>query len=85
MSLLGHSTFKNFILIETLLHNPIVHVFVDTLNETFNKPGSIKQKPHFTAQIKYLYIVELYHAESIPYLGKDLVLVYLFSFTIDNI
>ena len=31
ISLLGHGTFKNFILVEALLHNPIVHVFVDTL------------------------------------------------------
>ena len=47
ISLLGHGTFKNFILIETLLHNPIVHVFVDTLTEILNKPGNIKIKAIF--------------------------------------
>ena len=31
---LGHSMFKNFILIEALLQNPIVHVFLNMLSET---------------------------------------------------
>ena len=32
--ILGHSMFKNFILIESLLQNPIVHVFLTILSET---------------------------------------------------
>ena len=32
--ILGHSMFKNFILIEALLQNPIVHVFLNKLTET---------------------------------------------------
>ena len=85
ISLLGHGTFKNFILIETLLHNLIVHVFVDTLTEILNKPGNIKIKAIFHCTNRILAYQWTLSCRVIPYLGKDLVSVYLFSFTIEII